>query len=184
MRARAVIALGLILGLGLAATALATFQPVLDYDPPKIVLRDLEAHNSQETVTVAKDGSDFVFTNSPTGVGSDPETEKGCEQVAMSMTCPVAGVKSIVVKLLTNADSATIDLGSKADKVKQTLLGGDDSDTLTGEDGKQVIKGQGGGDTLAGGPGPDVINGGPGNDTCDGGPGQDRIRNCEPLAPG
>jgi Ca2+-binding RTX toxin-like protein len=187
MRTRAVIALGLILGLGVAATAMATFQPVLLYDPPKIVFRDLEAHNSSEDVTVGKDGNRFVFTNtgsSGAGVGMHPDSEDGCEPVTLGVSCPVAGVKSIVVKLLTNEDAATIELGSKATKVKQKLLGGDDADTLDGGDGKQVIKGQGGGDVLTGGPGPDVINGGPGNDLCDGESGQDVIRNCEPLAPG
>ena len=179
MRLRRGVVIGLALAVTVTAVAFATTQPVVRYEPPKITFRDLQEHNSIENVVVTKEGSKFVFTNTPVAAGVDGKGEPGCEQVALTVECPVAGTKSIVVKLRSQSDSASIDLGSRADKVKQKLSGGDEGDVLEGGPGRQSINGDDGSDDLSGGPGPDVLNGGPGTDTCDGGPGRDEIRNCE-----
>ena len=181
MRLRRGLAIGLVVVVGATATALATTQPVVRYDPPKITFRDLPEHNSVENVVVTKDGNKFVFANTPVPAGIDPDGEKGCEVVTLAVECPVAGTKAITVKLLSQSDSATIDLGSKADTVKQKLSGGEEGDTLEGGPGPQRINGGDDADDLSGGAGKDVINGGPGDDVCQGGPGRDTIRNCETV---
>lgn len=178
--------LALVGGVALVAAvpALATNIPVLHYDPPKIKFQDLPGTPSTEHLTVTKQGSDFVFATS-VGTAPAPGNEPGCTDTTDTMFhCPVAGIRKIVINLGLLGDTATIDLGSKADKVKQVLNGGEDPDELQGGPGKQKLNGDAGGDTLIGGPGPDVLDGGPGDDACDGGPGKDELRSCEGPLPG
>ena len=77
-------------------------------------------------------------------------------------------------------DSAEIDLGHSADKVKQIVKGEDDNDDLTGGPGPQKLLGGEGDDELFGGAGPDVLDGGPGTDVCLGN-NKDTFKNCEPV---
>lgn len=170
----------LLAALILVPSALATYIPVVNYQPPKIIFVDQIEMGSTEDVEIRKDHSDFVFTN-PIGVGKHPDSQPGCDKnTSNPYHCPVPGTTKIVAKLGAMNDEAYIDLGSKADKVKQVLLGGTGNDSLQGGPGPQRIKGQDGDDSLQGGPGPDVIDGGPGTgDICDGGPGRDTITHCE-----
>jgi Ca2+-binding RTX toxin-like protein len=172
--------LALLAALMLAPSAQATYVPAVKYTPPKILFVDQLEMGTTEDVEIKKDGRDYVFTN-PIGTSPHPQTEPGCDtNTEMNYHCPVAGITKIVAKLGALNDEAYIDLGSKADKVKQILLGGTGNDSLLGGPGPQTIKGQDGDDSLQGGPGPDVIDGGPGTaDTCDGGPGRDTITHCE-----
>jgi hypothetical protein len=165
--------------LAFAPSALATYVPAVNYQPPKITFVDQIEMGSSEDATIAKDGHDYVFSN-PIGVSKHANSQPGCDKnTAVDYHCPVAGITKIVAKLGAMNDQLSIDLGSKAGTVKQILLGGTGGDTIQGGPGKQTIKGQDDDDTLAGGPGPDVIDGGPGTDTCDGGPGHDTVTHCE-----
>ena len=181
MRVRAAICLALVMAFGGAAVALATVTAYVDYDKPVITFADRPEVPSTENVTVTKDGNEYSFL-STTGAVPDEDSRPGCtDNFATDYRCPVRGIEKIILDLGVQGDTASIDLGSKADDVKQLLRGGDDEDTLTGGDGKQVIKGQGDNDDLVGGSGPDVLNGGPGIDICDGGAGNDELINCEPA---
>lgn len=158
-----------------AGTAWATFQPSLVYDPPKIVALDHPEHDSEESVTVRREGSAFTFdsspipflTNSPECEGTDP------------ISCPRGGIERIVIFLGTLNDQADIDLDASAEEVTQILKGQDGEDTLVGHEGIQKLAGGDNSDVLRGGPGPDILKGGPGTDTCDGGPGHDEFLSCE-----
>ena len=178
------VGLTLFAGLTLSVPALATNIPVVHYDPPKIRFQDQSGTPSIEDVTISKDGQEYVFTT-PSGSGQAPGSEPGCTDSVNTMyRCPVPGIQKIVANLGELDDTASIDLGSKAAKVKQILRGQAGEDEITGGTGPQRIKGGSDDDTLIGGPGPDRINGGGGNDICEGGPGNDTIKNCEPLVPG
>lgn len=146
--------------LALAASAQATLVAAVIYSPPKIAYVDQVKSGTQEHVTATKDGHDFLFVNT-NGTVAHPESEPGCEGSFMEYRCPVAGIEKMVFNVRALDDEVEIDLGSKADKVKQILKGGEGADTLTG------------------GPGRQIIDGGPGTDDCSGGPGRDVIRNCE-----
>jgi hypothetical protein len=160
-RARRILALGLVGALALAAVAFATNLASVRYAPPTITLLDHPEADSFEDVTITKDGPEYSFAQTG-GLVEHPKSEDGCTGMASSdYRCPVAGIKKILLKLGGFEDEASIDLGSKAQKVTQIMKGGDGDDTLTG------------------GPGPQKIDGGPGTDTCDGGPGRDTIKNCE-----
>jgi hypothetical protein len=175
-------ALLLLAGFWLTEDALATYIPAVNYQPPKIAFVDQPEMATTEDATITKDGHQYAFTN-PFGVGKHPDSKPGCdENTGNPYHCPVAGTSKIVAKLGALNDQLTIDLGSRADTVKQVLFGGTGEDTIEGGPGKQKIKGEEEDDTLFGGPGPDVIDGGPGQDTCDGGPGQDELTHCE-LSP-
>lgn len=167
-----------------AVPALATNIPVLHYEPPKIKFQDLPGTPSTEQLTVTKQGNDFVFAT-PVGTAPAPGNEPGCSESTNTMLhCPVAGIRKIVVNLGLLGDTAAIDLGSRADKVKQVLNGDDDADELQGGPGTQKLNGGAAGDVLIGGSGPDVLDGGPGDDACDGGSGKDELRSCEGPLPG
>ena len=173
---------GLLAVLVFAPSALATYIPVVNYQPPKIIFIDQMEMGSTEDATITKDGHQYAFSN-PIGVGKHASSKPGCDKnTGNPYHCPVAGITKIVAKLGAMNDQLSIDLGSKADKVRQVLLGGTGEDTIQGGPRKQTIKGQDDADTLTGGPGPDVIDGGPGTDTCDGGPGHDTVTHCE-LSP-
>jgi Ca2+-binding RTX toxin-like protein len=171
--------IALLAALILAPSALATNIPAVNYQPPKITFVDQIETGTVEDVTITKQGSDYVFSNT-SGVVKHMNSQPGCtDTFAIDYHCPVAGITKIVVRLAAMDDEASIDLGSKATTVKQLLLGGAGEDTIHGGPGKQKIKGQAEADILSGGPGPDVIDGGPGTDTCAGGPGKDVLKNCE-----
>jgi Ca2+-binding RTX toxin-like protein len=134
---------------------------------------------SQELVVIRRDGPNFTFVNngfSPFMV--DPESDPGCVASAVS-TCPVAGVRRMVVLLGPMDDSLDINLGRSSRKVKQIGKGGPDTDKLNGRRGKQKLLGGEGDDTLRGGAGKDVLIGGPGTDLCIGGGGNDVVKSCE-----
>jgi RTX calcium-binding nonapeptide repeat (4 copies) len=174
-----VLAAACVAGLAIAATAFATAQPVLLYDPPRMTFRDLPDIDSTESVQVAKQAQDFTITSQPSGMTVDPDSQDGCDPIAGGYACPVAGVERIVVKLGELVDSGQINLGSRARTVRQTLRGGEGGDDLNGGPGKQRLMGGEGGDEISGGRGDDFIDGGSGSDTCKGGPGEDVVRHCE-----
>jgi Ca2+-binding RTX toxin-like protein len=167
------------LALGAAAPALATFQPLLLYDPPKITLKDLPAHISAENTHVYRAAGDLVLESQPAGISLDPESKPGCEPGGSGYLCARQGVERILVTLGELGDQLTVDLGASANKVRLTAKGEAGADSLEGGPGKQVLIGGGEADTLIGGPGPDVLRGGPGSDDCRGGPGDDRLIGCE-----
>jgi Ca2+-binding RTX toxin-like protein len=171
--------LGLLAALVGASSAFATYIPSVNYQPPKIVLVDQQEMGSTEKGSITKQGSAYVFSNW-IGVTKHPNSKPGCDKnTSDNYHCPVAGITKIVAQLGAMDDTLSIDLGSKAAKVRQTLLGGTGGDTLDGGPDTQKIKGEEDDDTLNGGAGPDVIDGGPGFDTCDGGPGKDELTHCE-----
>ena len=162
-----------------AAVAWATFHPEVLYKPPVIKALDYVSHMSVEDVTVTRVGPGFLFATGDAGFMIAPESDPGCE-LADDVLCPREGVKKIIVLLGAMNDSAEIDLGHSADKVKQVLKGGDDNDDLTGGPGPQKLLGGEGNDELFGGAGPDVLDGGPGTDVCIGNS-KDTFKNCEPV---
>jgi len=168
-----------VLALVAAGVAWATFQPAVLYDPPLLKLLDHPSHNSQEEITVRRDGADFVLTNPFAPPMVDPASAPGCEEAGNSVSCPREKVKKVVILLGAMSDSADIDLGRSADKVRQIIKGQGDEDSLYGGRGSQKLVGGDDGDGLFGGPGPDILIGGEGNDTCDGGPGHDEFISCE-----
>lgn len=179
MRARIAIFVALAGGLAWTGVATATNIAAVLYKPPKITLVDQPEAASIEDVVVTKDGQEYSFAQ-PTGLVQHPQAEPGCtDDYSTDYRCPTAGIKTIKLKLGALNDGASIDLGSRADKVKQVLQGGSGTDTLTGGPGPQRLLGGENDDTITGGPGPDVIDGGGGTDICDGGGGRDTIRNCE-----
>ncbi len=130
--------LALLGGIALVAAvpALATNIPVLHYDPPKIKFQDLPGTPSIEHLTVSKQGGDFVFATS-VGTAPAPGNEPGCTDTTDTMFhCPVAGIRKIVVNLGLLSDTGSIDLGSRADQVKQVLNGDDDGDEPSGRAGQ------------------------------------------------
>lgn len=178
-RTAIVAATGTLIALMAAASALATFQPGLLYDPPLIHARDYQAHASVENVTVARSGNDIVVTNEPSPYALEPESDSGCESVLGGWACPVAGVDRLLVTLGDMPDTADVDLGGLARRVPaQIVRGGPGADDIDGGARGQRLAGGSGRDTLKGGPGDDLLVGGPGDDTCRGGPGRDVLRSC------
>ena len=163
-----------------AGVAVATTLPTVRYQPPTVKVKDHELHMSVEDVVIRRDGKDFTFTN-PVSFGIDPASDNGCEFITGGVACPRTGVEKIVVLLNDMNDSADIDLGKSANKVKQILKGQDDNDDLTGGAGPQKLLGGEGNDELFGGPGPDMLDGGPGIDVCIGNSNKDTFKNCEPV---
>jgi Ca2+-binding RTX toxin-like protein len=196
------LAAGLLALLALAAPALATFVPLVRYDPPLIKVADQPGHLSTETIEVRKDGDEYSITNGGVGVAEHPDSRNGCTGASSAdYRCPVQGIRRIVVSMGGLGDTLVIDLGSRADTVKQLAFGESGGDVMEGHEGAQDMYGEGGedvldtgggpdilrggrnDDTLVGGSGPDHLKGGPGNDdVCDGGPGQDTAKGCETFA--
>ena len=123
MRAR------LVTGLTIAATlsigvgvALATFQPDVLYKPPVIKAIDHEGHMSVEDVVIRREGSDFTFDSSPSPFKIHAQSDPGCVDAA-KVSCPRAGVEKVVALLGAMNDSADIDLGKSADKVRHDRQG-------------------------------------------------------------
>ncbi len=168
----------LIFGVSLAAllasagVALATFQGSVLYKPPLLKFTDFSSHNSQEDVIVRREGSDLTITSFPAPPNIDPASDPGCESISGGVSCPRQGVEKLLVLLGGAVDSADIDLGASADKVKQVIKGQADGDVLNGGDGTQKLKGGKGSDELMGGPGKDILIGGPGQDSCQRRPGE------------
>jgi hypothetical protein len=179
VKAGVLIAIAFVGGLVCAPTAGATNVAAVLYKPPKIAVVDQPEQATLENVVVTKDGHEYSFAN-PGGLVKHPNSNPGCtDDFATDYRCPTAGIAAIALKLGELDDSASIDLGGRADRVNQVLKGGLGEDTLTGGPGKQKLSGNDDNDTITGGPGDDVIDGGPGTDDCVGGPGHDTITNCE-----
>jgi hypothetical protein len=181
VRGRIIAGLVTLGALATAGVALATFQPTLLYKPPVITATDIDTHNSVEAVTVRRDGTFFTFDNEVSPFMLDPASDPGCESKGGTVGCPRTGVEKIIIKLGNMNDTAEIDLGRSADKVKQILKGQDGEDGLTGAAGVQKLVGGNQNDALIGGPGPDILKGGRGEDICDGGPGHDEFIGCEAV---
>ena len=179
MRLRQGFAIASLAALAGAGVAVATTVPDVVCKPPRLAFVDRFAHATGEQLEVTKEGMDYVFRN-PSGMVRNPNSDKGCdENFNTEFHCPVAGVERLTLRLNGATDTAQIDLGSKADVVRQRVLAGVGGDTILPGPGRQRIFGEDDNDILRGGGGDDFIDGGGGEDDCEGGPGDDTIVNCE-----
>jgi hypothetical protein len=178
MRPRTVtlaLAAATLVALVVAAAAPATTAPNVFYDPPKLLLKDLLEDQSDEDADIVKSGRRYHVTNNP--VAAITESPK-CDSIPGGVKCPVRGIEKIVMNLGDLDDQGQINLGSRAQEVRQILRGEDGGDILLGEKGPQKLLGGDGLDTIQGGAGDDFIDGGPGPDNCSGGPGNDTVIHC------
>ena len=87
----------------------------------------------------------------------------GCSVSGHTISCPAAGVSSVVINGGPGDDRVTVGSTSASSVV------------INGGDGNDVLAGGAGGDLISGGNGDDLVSGGAGNDVLDGGNGTDTL---------
>ena len=138
--------------------------------PPRIhyLARDGEQNN----VTVTETATDFVFTESGSGVPPVANPGGGCTVTGNVATCPKAGVEyTIRVAVFDLNDTVTMNVDPPPLLLDTILDGGSGNDVLIGGPGNDDLIGGPGDDVLRGNAGLDLLLGNDGDDTMSTGPG-------------
>ena len=163
--------------LALAPTATASHDPS---DPHGVRVDTLSfptrihylaRDGEQNIVTVTETGTDYVFTESGSGVPPVENPGGGCTVDAGVAMCSKVGIESIRVAVFDLNDAVTMN-ANPPNQIPGTIIdGGSGDDVLHGGPGNDDIFGGPGNDTLFGHDGLDVIAGDDGDDTILTGPG-------------
>jgi Ca2+-binding RTX toxin-like protein len=138
--------------------------------PPRIhyLARDGEQNN----VTVTETATDYVFTESGSGIPPVENQGGGCTVTGNVTTCPKGGVEyTIRVAVFDLNDTVTINVNPPTGLVDTIVEGGAGNDVLNGGPGNDDLIGGAGDDVLLGNAGLDHLLGDDGDDTMSTGPG-------------
>ena len=126
--------------------------------------------NSNDSITIGRDGSGHVFANGgavPISGGTPSVTNVDLIRVLGN------GGDDVITLDETNGPLPAARLfGGAGD---DTLTGGSGNDNISGHAGNDILSGRGGNDNLLGGAGNDTLTGGTGDDILDGGAGNDFV---------
>jgi Ca2+-binding RTX toxin-like protein len=138
--------------------------------PPRIhyLARDGEQNN----VTVTETGTDYVFTESGSGIPPVANPGGGCTVAGSEARCPKAGVDyTIRVAVFDLNDTVTMTVDPPPLLQDTIIDGGSGNDVLNGGPGNDDLIGGPGDDVLLGNAGLDLLLGDDGDDTMNTGPG-------------